>query len=522
MERIVTHYREWLRASGHGDRSLWITECGRPWPKGSDRPGPHDDIVSAQDMARKTIEARACGVDRYFAFVLPFYEENTNNFGLLGRESTPLRSLAAYAQAIRALGHTVYLGDLKLDQAPHEGTPAVRVFGRPADPYLVAVVCGPTELSLGVPVERLEGLDGRPLTASASGRVRVVDGLVYARLPRDAALKRVEARTAAMALHATSRTPAPSAPSGLVLRYDFDPTQVTPTSSGYQVRKATGGPMLPVGVSVWNLGEEAKSVHLDIRVDGSATTARRSEMVSPAAGGRAIMGWEKARDLLVAVPVAAGGQAKANWGIPLDGFFDQSDERVVTVEAREKSSAGRVLDRLSLVFRGETELPRLLARFDATTRLPIGDLKRWTKSASAGTTVELSGTEAGGWVMDVNYPRGVDRWAYPSFNLPEGMDLAHAQGIVLRAKLKDRAAARVFLWDGPAGYINGASFVPADGEWHAVFVPFARLTPSGANAPDPNHHLDLAQVRRISLGLNSEVDQNRLEVSDAYLVGSRH
>jgi hypothetical protein len=42
---------------------------------------------------------------------------------------------------------------------------------------------------------------------------------------------------------------------------------------------------------------------------------------------------------------------------------------------------------------------------------------------------------------------------------------------------------------------------------------------SGANAPDDNGRLDLPQVRRISLGLNSDAAENRLEISEVYLAG---
>jgi hypothetical protein len=45
-------------------------------------------------------------------------------------------------------------------------------------------------------------------------------------------------------------------------------------------------------------------------------------------------------------------------------------------------------------------------------------------------------------------------------------------------------------------------------------VRFQDLILSGANAPDPNGRLDLDQVRRISIGMNSRADENRLEVSD--------
>lgn len=65
----------------------------------------------------------------------------------------------------------------------------------------------------------------------------------------------------------------------------------------------------------------------------------------------------------------------------------------------------------------------------------------------------------------------------------------------------------------------GRSIVAPDGKWHTAVVRFDDLALSASNAPDPNNRLDLGEVRRISLGMNSEADENLLEVSEAYVVG---
>ena len=77
------------------------------------------------------------------------------------------------------------------------------------------------------------------------------------------------------------------------------------------------------------------------------------------------------------------------------------------------------------------------------------------------------------------------------------------------------ATIRVFFWegDGGVGYLTGTPIVPADGLWYPTVVRFADLSPSSANTPDTNGRLDLEQVRRISVGINSEARQNGLEVN---------
>ncbi|MCL2349483.1 MAG: glycoside hydrolase family protein, partial [Planctomycetaceae bacterium] len=62
---------------------LWLTECGRPWKKGPGRPPVEQDLESVTDIVMKGVESKCCGVARYFPFVLPYYEENDNNFGML-------------------------------------------------------------------------------------------------------------------------------------------------------------------------------------------------------------------------------------------------------------------------------------------------------------------------------------------------------------------------------------------------------------------------------------------------------
>lgn len=99
MESLVGKYRSWLRAHGREAMPLWITECGRPWSRGPDRPPADQDAVSALDVTMKAIEARACGVARHFPFVYPFYEETSNNFGMTGR-----RDPAAVDGGLRATG----------------------------------------------------------------------------------------------------------------------------------------------------------------------------------------------------------------------------------------------------------------------------------------------------------------------------------------------------------------------------------------------------------------------------------
>ncbi|WP_165244907.1 cellulase family glycosylhydrolase [Paludisphaera soli] len=490
FEDVNARFREWLRDSGRGDMPLWITECGRPWKRGPDRPPLDQDLASASQIVLKAIEAKACGVARFFAFVYPFYEENTSNFGVTDRTATPLRGLAAYAQAIRALGGLCYLGDLQVEDPR---IVRVRVFGDGS--RAVAVLWSSTEAQ-GVRLDstpiRLEGADGRPLPVR-EGRIDLTDGLAYAWFDRPGLGSRLAPRTRAMGLHPAVGAATAGEPAPIVLRYRFDPEFCTPTSLGYHLK--AGVASLPVNVEVVNLGDEAETIELTLAVE-------RSGVETPAEPRR--------------VQVGPGSTSVAGWTVDLSGSF--ADFRPARLVATARGASG-LRDRLALAILGEPTLDEALARPSRTARLPIEDLGRWAPNIGAGGRMEMRSAGTAGWGLAVRHERGSDRWAYPFFRLPDSVDLADARGLIVRARCRAKGDVRVFLWEGDSGvgYINGTGLIPADGGWHVVRLDFDAMQASSANAPDPDGRLDRGAVRKLSIGLNSAEDANDLEVGDIYV-----
>ena len=287
MQELVGKYRDWLAAHGRPDMPLWITESGRPWKKGPSRPPADQDAASALDITRKAIEVRACGVARYFAFVYPFYEENENNFGMLDRWGTPLRSFAAYAQAARALGGKQYLGDLRLG----ESAPAARVFGdqRETVAVLTAGTNAPQTAVVGdLPVLRAEALDGRRIQVNGAGEIPLTDGLAYVWFARASVAQRLDTQTEAMRLWQLGQTPPPrrESPSPIILRWQIDPAAFKPETAGYRVVGETPGKSR-LAVRAFNLSEQPAEFRLaldagdaPVRVSGENPCAVRV----PAAG----------------------------------------------------------------------------------------------------------------------------------------------------------------------------------------------------------------------------------------------
>jgi hypothetical protein len=331
MEALIGDYRAWLRAHQREAMPLWITECGRPWKRGPDRPPTDQDALSALDVTMKAVEARAGGIARYFAFVYPFFEENENNFGLMGRRGTPLRSMAAYARLVSLLAHKRYLGDLRCDDAALQ---RVRLFGDARETVAVLYTARPdpnAKVKLGLPgtdrrlVVRAEGIDGRRLEAAPDGTLPIPDGLTYVWLDPQKLGDRLRTDTAAMRLWQIAREEPPRRPaaSPLVLRFDADSKVMESKTDGYHLApKKPGQPSvgtvsrLPLRVRVFNLSGQPHELALEMTL-----SAKSARVIGPAARP---------------VNVPAEGFVDLAWEAELGEALKATDRIEVTVAARGK------------------------------------------------------------------------------------------------------------------------------------------------------------------------------------------
>lgn len=501
MEGLVGRYREWLQAHGHPSMPLWLTECGRPWKKGPERPPFDQDAESALDIAMKAIESRACGIARYFAFVYPFYEENQNNFGMMDKRGTPLRSFAAYAQLVRALAGKRYLGDLR-----HEDKSILRarVFGDEQQALAVLYTgrCDPKAgVKAGAAPVRLEGIDGRPLAPAAGGAIPVPDGLTYAWLDPGKCQEALVRETPAMRLYAPKAAPVQRLkPSPIAMRYRYDTASVEPTAEGYRI-KAVPSKTLPLAVRLFNLSNTPQRVRIGLSLPGGKDAKVVGEM----------------RDLALR-PRSSGDVA---WEADFTGLFANRNVVEATV-AVSGATSGPGANRLAMTFFGEASVVETLQRYGHWVRLPIQELSRWTPNVPGHGKMTMDSTPEAAWRLQVKFGEG-DRWVYPFLELPDNVKMSQYSGLVVRARCRQPASVRAFLWEGESGvgYIAPRPVVPADGQWHVAAVRFSDLVLSPANKPDPNGRLDLDQVRRISIGMNSTGAENTLEVSDACVVADK-
>lgn len=314
MEALIGSYRSWLRGHARETMPLWITECGRPWSRGPDRPPVEQDALSALDIAMKAVESRACGIARHFCFVYPFFEERDHNFGMMGRRATPLRSMAAYAQLVRLLAHKTYLGDLACHDSAVE---RARVFGDGRETVAVLYTGRPdpeATVRLDLPLLRVEGIDGRRFERASQRTVPVPDGLTYIWLDPAKLGDRLQSDTPAARLGAVGRCPPPPrpAPSPVVLRFEADARLLESKTEGHRPL-AAAPTRLPLEVRAFNLCERPLSLRL--KLSFSRGVARP---LGPA---------------IRSIRVPPEASAEVTWQTDLGGAFAAGERLQVTVSA---------------------------------------------------------------------------------------------------------------------------------------------------------------------------------------------
>lgn len=268
VEDMVASYRQWCREYGREDIPFWMTEAGSAWRVGPPRPPRLEAADSAMKSAMKAIECKACGNARYFAFLLGYFDEGRSNWGLHGRENTPLRGMAAYTTAVRHLAHGDYLGDL---QGVGADFLRARVFARPAAAEAVIVLytgrAGEVRRAdlAGLGTWRAEGIDGRSLAAAADGSLAVSDGLAYVFVARTALAPRLDAGTRAAALarlgKASTHRRVPASP--LILLPEPDAAAVGLSPKGYLARNPDACTMQ---ARLVNLGAAPRDYALRLRL----------------------------------------------------------------------------------------------------------------------------------------------------------------------------------------------------------------------------------------------------------------
>ncbi len=501
VENIYANYQAWLRQYGQASKPLWLTECGRPWTIGPGRPPVEQDMISAIDITMKGVEAKAFGIQRYFPFVFPYYEENTNNFGMFSKDLTPLRSFAAYAQCALVLAHREYLGDLNV---PLDGWLRARVFStaekgeRFGKDNYVAVIYAPeagnrkVKLPSECPILHAERITGEPLDVDKkTNSLETTDGFVYLWLAADRTSAFLNTKTVMNQMRKerlgnsdvrtemTKRSP-------IVLRYDLDEKKIQWNPAGYELST--------------NCDEE---VVLKI----TATNLSKKTLTVPVVCRALCQGAKVTGPKTITIP----GNGTADFEVQvIPGGKYREEMKYCPIEITAK-------DRIVVKIQPKFTISQLLNLASHTEKAEIQNRENW-KPNSAGCCDELKFAKSGEtWTMMAHFTEG-DHWVYPYFLLPENLNLKDFDGVLLRARCWDfskKTQVRFFTYQPGGAFFTNAGIIPTDGEWHTVQIPFSSLIQCDA-AGGTETTFKPEEVRRIAIGGNTKKESLQIEVSDLY------
>lgn len=502
IENLFKKYQDWFAANGHPAIPVWITECGRPWKKGPGRAGRQEDLASAIDIVMKGCEARASGIDRYFPFVYPYYEERQNNFGMTGKDGSPLRSIAAYARMIQRISGTEYIGDL---------TPVInnavkqRVFRHRSGKKIVVLYNPkPKEnsiIKLPFIPDFAEKVTGEKVK-EISGGFDFSDGFLYVGIP-DSAPVEITADTVPMKMliqrkeakqqEDLSRSARPQNASPVIFRYDFDPKTIKYNSAQYMIEP--NAPFdLSLTISAFNLDQ--KTHETDISAAGGIDGALKpfSKKISHLPGER--------KTFSISINTRRVSELRP-LELKLTGITDSKTESLALVFKRSISV--------------DQATPEKLANYvEELEKIEIGDLKKWKKNHPSWCKMSfLSGsglTSGAVWGIDCTFGEG-DRWVYPCLML-DRHDLAKWSGVIIKIRAEsdsDNVQIRLMAdEESKESWMTKDSIIKADGKWQLAFIPFSQF---GAFGNIQNDVFD-RQITSFKIGGNTKGEKLRIEVSD--------
>lgn len=481
MAEQIARYRQWLKENNRPTTPLWITEAGYPWEGTTQYPTLDQDRDCAMKFSGNASEGKACGLARYFAFVLVDYSEREiRHFGMLDSQGAPLRTMAAYATTTRLLSNAIYIGDLK---TPTSSALPIRVFKTLTGQAICVLYTGSLGTSVKLPFlpQSLMGADGRNMFFKTSENIPIPDGIGYAMASLDTVLPLLNTKSLAFQLsQLNSAGSPPLPPSPIILAPVVEGEGITPSVRGYLIKE--GMRQVPISLQIANLDHRAHEAKLTL--SGQPQTTQTVPALTTTLV-KTIIDLSK-------VTTAPDGTG------------------VVTFKAQSKdvdhiASAAIYL----IVSKGLSEY---LEKLPYKYAVPVEEQYRWKENANGQTTFE-HGVDAT-WGFSVRFHVG-NRWAFPRFTMPQEVDFNRVDGVLIRARCTGKAQVKLMVWSADKK-MNVTSFpiIQADGQWHVAYVPLDSFI-------SPTEGMRLGQnLRELSIGVNGLEPTCQVDLSDVYLLGS--
>lgn len=466
MLRLITTYRAYLKKAGKGGIPIWITESGKPWKRGIEKPpqnsgSPHEklradvdeDRISARWITLKAVEAKAGGVAGYFPFTLRSFRESVHNFGMMDCQWTPHRSLAAYFFCAQILANCGYIGDL--NRLPR-GIRSARTFAG-ADGQAVAVLdAGGKSIDISsreLPKGTMFAADGTELRPNSTGKYNVVD-FCYLRFPLRVAAGRLRKDTPHMALwklaadyQATPRNASP-------IVYQF-------AHKAIRNKGATGYLANPtkLKVTAFNLSEKAQEISPKLKLPAGVRLLKAPENRTLSPRSSAVLEWEV--------------DASGNLDFPLT---------LLLTDSKNQSAP----------------LPLVFLRFDRTrtAEFDFPNPKRWKANSSGAMKITVDPeTETLHFHCDFSKTRG-DFWTYPEYIFNPDESRRNLIGVSFEMKAVQTPAAAHFqaakvmaVFNMGNQYKSISIEEPASGKWEKREILFSA-------------EWDLNAMKKFRIGMN--------------------
>lgn len=498
FENVIADYRKLLASKNKESMPIWITECGAVWENDTPpRPGFGDCMFFAHQITCKTVEARVCGITRFFPFVFAYYGQHKK--GMMGLEGTPLRAMAAYAQTIKTLSNKAYAGDLSCSIP---SASKVRVFSSGEE--FTAVICtknrnADQKIKLGFPVIKAEGIDGRELKINKDGSLPIPDGIAYVWFDKKTASSIINKNTTAMRLWNINLQAPPKKEYTSPLVVQFLAEGISNSKEAYFFEKEQA-----FTIRATNLSD--KTIEAIIAVEAPEDwqfKSKTEQKISIAPKSSMNLKWT----------IALAPDFKIRLGRNYTGFI-----RVISSDA-----SGKNKDILAIpVFPSLKENEYNVGNSSKKIKLDIADPTLWDDNICPEGKLYKNITPDGGIRFKFKFENGslLTRWVHPLFHLPESLRDLRNSGLLITARSKFPLMFSVREKE-KCGYAGSLSLIPSDGQWHTVFV---SLNDSGSWALIPTHSdsngkLDLDNIRMISLGASAfPAKEGEFEIKSMYLI----
>jgi hypothetical protein len=504
-KQLEAHVRD-QSSSGATVRPAWLTEAGIRLPNYNEADAnglsPADRTTQALFTTESVVESLAAGDERHFFFVLPDYIENGTQFGTLHPDLTPQPSFLALSAAANLIGVSNFVGVSRV------GDLEINTFETSSG--TVTVCWSNTQKTIDIPV-----VPGSTLFAADifGARTPLVpeNSVAQLEIGRDPVyLIEQNPHHAAILRSLVPPDPTNPQPSHLVFAmkrdlpvFRFQINSAVPSPSRIVLAGHADDPV-DKALDAYRLQKGAKSVayNVDVYNFDPKRTIKGAVAVFPPTG------WTCDTR---SVPCTLGPMTTQ--AVTFNLALSSASVGLQRVSVRGNFAKEHVAPAVSMFVADASDLTPI--RAEPITLLPASN---WDHNVARIGDVNVTEI-ANGLHVAATFKGEGDRWAYPTFKFPAGLNLSKYDGIAFDlTSLNEPASSwiRMILQEG-----NGPTYIAGTNEFgptrHVVLL-FNSFTWLGGEKPDAETSFDPSNVSSMGIGLNTPADSMSFDITNVQAV----